>query len=173
LAEKRIYEVVFIIDPATGEEDSTRLVENLQKIVTDQGGAFTKSESMGRRQLAYKIGRNTEGHFMLFEIEGSGSEIAELERRMRVSDQVMRYLTVRVDEDRRRAEKFKERRARKASRRPEKGTGRGSSSSSNSTGAAPAAPAAAAAAAPVVTAPVAAAPAAAVAVAGNEAEIEA
>ena len=168
MAEKRIYEVVFIIDPATGEEDSARLVENLQKIVTDQGGAFTKSESMGRRQLAYKIGRNTEGHFMLFEIEGSGSEIAELERRMRVSDQVMRYLTVRVDEDRRRAEKFKERRARKASRRPEKGTGRGSSSSSSSgIGAAPAA-----AAAPVVTAPVAAPPAA-VPVAGNEAEIEA
>jgi small subunit ribosomal protein S6 len=128
LAEKRIYEVVFIIDPATGEEDSTRLVENLQKIVTDQGGAITKSESMGRRHLAYKIGRNTEGQFMLFEIEGSGGEIAELERRMRVSDQVMRYLTVRVDEDRRRAEKFKERRARKASRRPEKGSARGSGS---------------------------------------------
>jgi small subunit ribosomal protein S6 len=128
LAEKRTYEVVFIIDPATGEEDSTRLVENLQKIVTDQGGAITKSESMGRRQLAYRIGRNNEGHFMLFEIEGSGSEIAELERRMRVSDQVMRYLTVRVDEDRRRADKFKERRARKAAKRPEKGSARGSNS---------------------------------------------
>ena len=125
MAEKRIYEMVFIIDPATGEEDSTRLVENLQKIVTDQGGAITKSESMGRRQLAYRIGRNTEGHFMLFEIEGTGGEIAELERRMRVSDQVMRYLTVRVDEDRRRADKFKERRARKAAKRPEKGAGRG------------------------------------------------
>ena len=125
MAEKRIYEVVFIIDPATGEEDSTRLVENLQKIVTDQGGTITKSESMGRRPLAYKIGRNTDGFFMLFEIEGAGSEIAELERRMRVSDQVMRYLTVRVDEDRRRAEKFKERRARKASKRPEKGGPRG------------------------------------------------
>jgi small subunit ribosomal protein S6 len=132
LAEKRIYEVVFIIDPATGEEDSTRLVENLQKIVTDQGGTITKSESMGRRQLAYRIGRNTEGHFMLFEIEGTGGEIAELERRMRVSDQVMRYLTVRVDEDRRRAEKFKERRIRKASKRPEKGTGgRGSAGGGN------------------------------------------
>ncbi|HEX8127522.1 MAG TPA: 30S ribosomal protein S6 [Pyrinomonadaceae bacterium] len=132
MAEKRIYEVVFIIDPATGEEDSTRLVENLQKIVTDQGGTITKSESMGRRQLAYRIGRNTEGHFMLFEIEGTGGEIAELERRMRVSDQVMRYLTVRVDEDRRRAEKFKERRIRKASKRPEKGTGgRGSAGGGN------------------------------------------
>lgn len=126
MAEKRIYELVFIIDPATGEEDTTRLVENLQKIVTDQGGTITKSESMGRRQLAYKIGRNTEGQFMLFEIEGTGGEIAELERRMRVSDQVMRYLTVRVDEDRRRAEKFKERRARKAAKRPEKGSARGS-----------------------------------------------
>jgi small subunit ribosomal protein S6 len=83
---------------------------------------------MGRRQLAYKIGRNTEGQFMLFEIEGTGGEIAELERRMRVSDQVLRYLTVRVDEDRRRAEKFKERRARKAAKRPEKGSARGSSS---------------------------------------------
>jgi small subunit ribosomal protein S6 len=131
LAEKRIYEVVFIIDPATGEEDSTRLVENLQKIVTDQGGAITKSESMGRRPLAYRIGRNTEGHFMLFEIEGTGGEIAELERRMRVSDQVMRYLTVRVDEDRRRAEKFKDRRARKASKRPEKGAGGRGQSSGN------------------------------------------
>jgi small subunit ribosomal protein S6 len=138
LAAKRIYEVVFIIDPATGEEDSTRLVENLQKIVTDQGGTITKSESMGRRQLAYKIGRNTEGLFMLFEIEGTGGEIAELERRMRVSDQVMRYLTVRVDEDRRRADKFKDRRARKAAKRPEKGSARGSSSGGAATAAAPA-----------------------------------
>jgi small subunit ribosomal protein S6 len=144
LAEKRIYEVVFIIDPATGEEDSTRLVENLQKIVTDQGGAITKSESMGRRQLAYRIGRNTEGHFMLFEIEGTGGEIAELERRMRVSDQVMRYLTVRVDEDRRRAEKFKDRRIRKASKRPEKGSGgRAGSGNFAASSAAPAAVAAA------------------------------
>lgn len=137
MAAKRIYEVVFIIDPATGEEDTTRLVENLQRIVTDQGGAITKSESMGRRPLAYKIGRNTEGHFMLFEIEGTGGEISELERRMRVSDQVMRYLTVRVDEDRRRAEKFKERRARKASKRPA-GTGRGGGGGT-ATAAAPAA----------------------------------
>lgn len=154
MAEKRVYEVVFIIDPATGEEDSTRLVENLQKIVTDQGGEITKSESMGRRQLAYRIGRNTEGHFMLFEIEGTGGEIAELERRMRVSDQVMRYLTVRVDEDRRRAEKFKDRRIRKASKRPEKGSGGrgGGGGNYSASSAAPAAPAAAAPAAPVAVA---------------------
>ncbi|PYS97674.1 MAG: 30S ribosomal protein S6 [Acidobacteria bacterium] len=118
LAEKRIYEVVFIIDPDTPDEEIKRLTENLQTIVTDQGGTITKSEVMGRRQLAYQIGRKNEGVYVLFEIEGTGREIAELERRMRVSDQVIRYLTVRVDEERRRAEKLKARRTRKASKRP-------------------------------------------------------
>lgn len=118
MAEQRIYEVVFIVDPDTNEEDTTRLIENLQRTVADLGGEVSKTENMGRRALAYKIGRKTEGIYMLFEINGSGREIAELERRMRVNDQVMRYLTVRVDEDRRRAEKLKERRTRKASKRP-------------------------------------------------------
>ncbi|MBC7931233.1 MAG: 30S ribosomal protein S6, partial [Rubrivivax sp.] len=118
MAEKRIYEVMFIVDPDTPEEDLTRLTENLSNIITDKGGTITKNEVMGRRQLAYKVGRKNEGIYVLFEIEGTGGEIAELERRMRVSDQVMRYLTVRVDEDRQRAEKLKSRRARKASKRP-------------------------------------------------------
>ena len=73
---------------------------------------------MGRRQLAYEILHKTEGTFVLLEIEGSGREIAELERRMRVNDRIIRYITVRVDEDRRRAEKFKAKRARKAAKRP-------------------------------------------------------
>ena len=118
MAENRVYEVVFIVDPDTPEEDLTRLTDNLRGVVTDQGGTITKSEVMGRRQLAYKVGRKNEGVYVLFEIEGTGAEIAELERRMRVSDQVLRYLTVRVDEDRRRAEKLKARRARKAAKRP-------------------------------------------------------
>src|SRR5919197_4670953 len=118
LAENRVYEVVFIVDPDTPEEELTRLTDNLRGVVTDQGGTITKSEVMGRRQLAYKVGRKSEGFYVLVEIEGTGAEIAELERRMRVSDQVLRYLTVRVDEDRRRAEKLKARRARKAAKRP-------------------------------------------------------
>src|SRR5919199_279563 len=118
LAEKRVYEVVFIVDPGTPEDEVTRLAENLRTIVTDQGGTVTRSEIMGRRHLAYRIGRSNEGIYVLFEVEGTGREIAELERRMRVSDQVMRYLTVRVDEERRRAEKLKSRRARKAAKRP-------------------------------------------------------
>jgi small subunit ribosomal protein S6 len=122
LATQRTYEVMFIVDTAASEEDITRLNENLQQIITDQGSTITKNENMGRRQLAYPIGRKKEGHYVLFEIDGSGREIAELERRMRVNDQVIRYITVRVDEDRRRAEKFKAKRARKASKRPFSGS---------------------------------------------------
>ena len=109
---------MFIIDPDATVEDITRISENLQQIIVDLGGTISKNEDMGRRTLAYPIGRKTEGHYILFEIEGSGREIAELERRMRVNDQVLRYMTVRVDEDRRRAEKFKAKRARRASKRP-------------------------------------------------------
>ena len=118
MATQRTYEVMFIVDTSASEEDITRLNETLQQIITDQGGTVTKHENMGRRQLAYPIGRRNEGHYVLFEVDGSGREIAELERRMRVNDQVIRYITVRVDEDRRRAEKFKAKRARRASKRP-------------------------------------------------------
>jgi small subunit ribosomal protein S6 len=118
LETQRQYEVVFIVDPAADDDEVTKLTESLKQIATDQGGTVTKTESMGRRQLAYEILHKTEGSFVLLEIEGSGKEIAELERRMRVSDRIIRYITVRVDEDRRRAEKFKAKRARKAAKRP-------------------------------------------------------
>ncbi|HEX7176814.1 MAG TPA: 30S ribosomal protein S6 [Pyrinomonadaceae bacterium] len=118
MAEKRIYEIIYIVDTDTTEEETARLTETLRQTITDQGGVIVKDESMGRRNLAYRIGRKTEGIFMFFEVEGTGREIAELERRMRVMDQVIRYLTVRVDEDRQRAEKFKARRALRASKRP-------------------------------------------------------
>ena len=118
LAEKRIYEIIYIVDTDTTEEETARLTETLRQTITDQGGTIVRDESMGRRHLAYRIGRKTEGIFMFFEVEGTGREIAELERRMRVMDQVIRYLTVRVDEDRQRAEKFKARRALRASKRP-------------------------------------------------------
>ena len=117
LAEKRIYEIIYIVDTDTTEEETTRLTETLRQTITDQGGTVVKSESMGRRHLAYRIGRRNEGVYHFFEVEGTGREIAELERRMRVMDQVMRYLTVRVDEDRQRAEKFKERRAQRAAKK--------------------------------------------------------
>lgn len=115
---QRQYEVVFIVDPTADDEEVTRLTEGFKQVATDQGGTVTKSESMGRRKLAYEILHKTEGNFVLLEIEGSGREIAELERRMRVNDRIIRYITVRVDEDRRRAEKFRAKRERKATKRP-------------------------------------------------------
>jgi small subunit ribosomal protein S6 len=116
LAEKRVYEIVFIVDPGASEDEVMKLSEAAQKIITNQGGSITKTEMMGRRQLAYQINHKKDGFYVLLEVEGSGAEIAELERRLRVNDQILRYLTVRVDEDRRRADKLRNRRARKASR---------------------------------------------------------
>jgi len=128
LDTKRQYEVVFIADPAADDDEVQRLTENFKQLVTDQGGTINREEVMGRRPLAYEILHKTGGTFVLLEIEGSGGEIAELERRMRVNDRILRYLTVRVDEDRRRAEKFKTRRAAKVARKA-KGAGAGNNQS--------------------------------------------
>ena len=117
MADKRSYEVVFIIDPDAGDDEVMRLSESFQKIVTGQGGSVAKTEVMGRRKLAYEINHKDEGTYVLLEVEGSGGEIAELERRMRVNDRILRYMTIRVDDARRRADKLKDRRARKAARR--------------------------------------------------------
>jgi small subunit ribosomal protein S6 len=117
LAEKRTYELMFIVEPDAGDEDVLKLSESVQKIITGQGGSITKTEMMGKRQLAYEINHKRNGTYVLLEVEGSGAEIAEVERRMRVNDQILRYMTVRVDEMRRRADKLKDRRARKAAKK--------------------------------------------------------
>lgn len=121
---KRTYEVIFIVDPAAADEEVMRLSEGVQKIITGQGGSIVKTEMMGKRQLAYEINHKKDGTYVLLEVEGSGSEIAEVERRMRVNDQILRYMTVRVDEARRRAQKLKDRRARKAAKQPANGKAR-------------------------------------------------
>ena len=118
MAEQRQYEVLFIVDPGADDDEVSKITETFKQIITDQGGSITRAETLGRRQLAYEILRKKEGTFVDIELEGSGKEIAELERRMRVNDRVLRYLTVRMDEDRRRADKFKDKRARKAAKRP-------------------------------------------------------
>ena len=124
MADKRTYEVIFIVDPATADDEVMRLSEGVQKIITGQGGSIVKTEMMGKRQLAYEINHKKDGNYVLLEVEGSGSEIAEVERRMRVNDQILRYMTIRVDEARRRAQKLKDRRARKAAKKPSNGKGK-------------------------------------------------
>jgi small subunit ribosomal protein S6 len=115
---------MFIVDPGVGDEDVVKLSESVQKIITGQGGSIAKTEMMGKRRLAYEINHKTDGIYVLLEVEGSGAEIAEVERRMRVNDQILRYMTVRVDEMRRRADKLKDRRARKAAKQPSNGKGK-------------------------------------------------
>jgi len=110
----RVYEVLFIIAPNTEEGDIETLVTQLSDVITNQGASIAKTDRMGRRRLAYPIGKFTEGHYVVLTVEGTGSEIAEVERRMRVNDAIIRYITIRIDEDLKRADKFRARRAARA-----------------------------------------------------------
>jgi small subunit ribosomal protein S6 len=92
VAEQRSYEIVFIINPDAEDAEVMRLTEAAQKIITDQGGNIVKTEMMGKRRLAYEINHQRDGVYVLLEVEGSGREIAEFERRMRVNDRVLRYM---------------------------------------------------------------------------------
>ena len=110
----RVYEVLFIVTPNIEESDIDTLVTQLSDVVTNQGAQIAKIDRMGRRRLAYPIGKFNEGYYVVFTLEGTGAEIAELERRMRVTDAVIRYITIRIDEDLKRAAKFGARRAARA-----------------------------------------------------------
>ena len=114
----RTYEVMFIAAPNTVDDDLRKLTTQLESVVSEQGGRVTKSENLGRRKLAYRIAKYDEGIYSLLNIEGSGREIAELDRRLRVSDLVIRHISVRTDEDLRRAEKMRARRKTQAAPRP-------------------------------------------------------
>ena len=113
----RTYEVMYIIDPDTDGEKINKLNDAVGKLIAKEGGEVVRMDDIGKRNLAYPIQKKQEGHYVLFEINGSGQEIAELERRMRVNDMIMRYITVRVDEDRKKAEKIKSKREARSAKR--------------------------------------------------------
>ena len=106
----RTYEIVYIAAPNTSEDDINKLNSQLETIVADLGGTVTKTDVWGRRKLAYDIEKFDEGIYVVLYIEGTGKEIAEAERRLRVTDAVIRHMTVRTDEDLKRAAKLKSRR---------------------------------------------------------------
>ncbi len=112
----RTYEVMYIADPETSEENIGKINETIEKLVGDTG-TIVKTDNIGRRKMAYQINKKREGYYVLMEIEGSGQEIAEIERRMRVNDAVLRYITVRVDEERKSAEKRRAKRDNRTNRR--------------------------------------------------------
>ncbi len=108
---------MYIVAPETAEGDLNTINETIAQTITSQGGTIANTEHMGRRKLAYPIDKKTEGHYVLLEVEGTGKEILELERRMRVNDAIIRFITVRVDEDRKKADKLKAKRDARQERR--------------------------------------------------------
>jgi len=115
----RNYEVMFIVRPDMGEEDLNKLISTLESSVTSAGGT-AKSEVWGKRRLAYKVGRFNDGIFVLMLIDAAGAVVHEVERRLRVTEQVIKFLTVRTDEELKRLDKIKKLRdsKKKASAQP-------------------------------------------------------
>lgn len=114
----RKYEIMFIVRPDAAEEDVDKLVAQMEKVVTGASGKVEKVDRMGRRKLAYRVHRHREGLYVLFVLEGSGETVKEFERRLKVTDLVIKYLTVRVDEEEERAAKLKALRMKQAARQP-------------------------------------------------------
>jgi small subunit ribosomal protein S6 len=108
---------MYIVDPETPADKITALNEAVGKLIEKEGGTVIRLDDIGMRNLAYPINKKNEGHYVLFEIEGSGQEIMELERRMRVNDLIIRYMTVRVDEDRKKADKLQAKREKRTAQR--------------------------------------------------------
>src|SRR5882724_2681622 len=103
----RTYELMFIVRPDMTEEDLDKLLSMLQSIVPASGGSIVKVDKMGKRRLAYTVKRFHEGIYVLMVVEGGGAVIHELERRLRVTEQVIKFLTVRTDEEQKRLDKIK------------------------------------------------------------------
>ena len=104
----RKYEVMFILRPDTTEEDMDRLLQTMETNVAATGGKVTGFERMGKRRLAYTVKKFQEGIYILALVEGPGSVLKELERRLRVTEPVIKFLTVRIDEEQKRLDKIKQ-----------------------------------------------------------------
>jgi small subunit ribosomal protein S6 len=104
---QRTYELMFIVRPDMPEEEQDKLISTLESQVGAAGGAVKSVERMGKRRLAYVVRKFQDGLYILFTIEGSGVVVRELERRLRVTEPVIKFITVRVDEEQKRLAKVK------------------------------------------------------------------
>jgi small subunit ribosomal protein S6 len=114
----RIYENLFIVKPDATEEEIDHLIETMSKNVTTAGGTVDKVDKWGKRRLAYRVEKQREGSYVLLQFTAEPSVVKEFERRMRVQDSVIKFLTVRIDETLKRVEKRKKEREKRAQRRP-------------------------------------------------------
>ena len=103
----RTYELMFIVRPDMQDEDLDKLISTLQSVVPASSGNVVKIEKMGKRRLAYTVRRFHDGIYVLMVVEGGGPVIHELERRLRVTEPVIKFLTVRIDEEQKRLAKIK------------------------------------------------------------------
>ena len=103
----RLYEVMFIVRPDAVEEDVDKLLAGFSATVTGGGGTVKSVEKMGRRKLAYMVRKFNDGNYILLTIEANGAVVLELERRLRVTEPVIKFITVRIDEEEKRLAKVK------------------------------------------------------------------
>jgi small subunit ribosomal protein S6 len=104
---QRFYEVMFIVRPDTQDEDVDKLIAGFEATVTNGGGTIRSTEKLGRRKLAYMVRKFNEGNYILLTVDADGKLVAELERRLRVSEPVIKFITVRMDEEQKRIDKIK------------------------------------------------------------------
>ena len=107
----RVYEILFIADPNLGEPEVDSLATQLQGYVEKEGGRIQRVEKWGKKRLAYDVKKHREGYYVLLVVEARPEMVKELERRMRVTDGMVKFITVRVDEDLKKAERRKGQRA--------------------------------------------------------------
>lgn len=115
---QRSYEVMFIVRPDVLEEDVDKLIATLQNHTTTAGATLQNTEKMGKRRLAYDVKKFQDGQYVLFTLTADGKAIHELERRLRVTEQVLKFITVRTDEEQQRLEKIRKIRASRTKRPP-------------------------------------------------------
>lgn len=113
----RNYEMIFIVRPDVAEDDVQKLIAQMEGVVASAGGKVDRVERMGRRRLAYRIEKQREGFYILFYVQGTGDTVREFERRLKVTDTVIKHLTVCTDEIIKRAAKFKALRTKQEAKR--------------------------------------------------------
>ena len=113
----RIYESLFIVKPDTPEEELDQRLESLRTQLITQGATVDKLEKWGKRRLAYKVDKYREGSYVLIQFTAGPEAVKEFERRLRVSDIVLKFLTVRIDETLKRLEKRKKERDKRTAKR--------------------------------------------------------
>src|SRR5271167_2911769 len=119
--EERQYDLIFICRPDTPEADVDKIITTLEHTVTEKNAKIEKTEKWGLKRMAYPVKRLREGFYVYMVVRSSHGEVVkELERRLKVADPVMKYLTIRTDEELKRQEKLKKHRERRAARRPRK-----------------------------------------------------